>query len=134
MQILIDINKTKTDLERVKLFELLFKLEKQGYKINSLYGRFIFDQSNKEIIDIGEEGNLISLSMNLVDSIYKTNWRLAVIFTDQKYIVFSNNYFLAIQFCNNRKVKLLTPNDVINNFEDLIVDENKDLLNSLYLN
>jgi len=133
MQILININKTNTDLERLKLFELLSKLEEQGYKINSLYGRFIFDLANKEIIDIGEEGKFIPLSMDLVDSIYKTKGCLAVIFTDKKYIVFSNSYFLAVQFCNNRKVKLLTPNDVINNFEDLIVDENKDLLNSLYL-
>ncbi len=59
MQILININKTNTDLERLKLFELLSKLEEQGYKINSLYGRFIFDLSNKEIIDIGEEGKFI---------------------------------------------------------------------------
>lgn len=62
MQILIDLtaineglihssNQAKKDWERFRLLELLTKLESDGYKINSLYGRFVFDESKKKAID-----------------------------------------------------------------------------------
>ena len=143
MQILIDFaatnegiihsnEKAKKDWERFRLLELLKKLESDGYKINSLYGRFIFDEAKKEAIDLGEAGVEVRACMNLVDSVFATNGKMAVIFTDKKYIVFCNRYFLAIHFCHMRKVAPISIYSVLENYEGLIKKESNELLSSLY--
>ena len=144
MQVLIELRatndgiihsseKAKHDWERFRLLELLTKLEKRGYRINTLYGRFIFDEAKKEAIDCGEAGQIIPVCMGLVDSIFATNGKMAIIFTDKKYIVFTDRYFLAIHFCHMRRVRPISIYDVVNNFDSLIIDENKELLDKLYL-
>lgn len=51
--------KAKHDWERFRFRELLIKLEKDGYCINTLYGRFIFDEERKEAIDCGDQGETV---------------------------------------------------------------------------
>ena len=144
MQILIELaasndgiihsnEKEKHNWERSRLFELLTKLESNGYRINTLYGNFIFDHSKKEVIDCGEAGPKIPLSMDLVDSIFATDGKMAVIFIDQKYIAFADRFFAGIHFCHTRKVRPLSIYTVIDNFDELIIKENNKLLRNLYL-
>ena len=143
MQVLIELRatndgiihsneKAKHDWERFRLLELLTKLERLGYRINTLYGRFIFDEAKKEAIDCGEAGQIVPACMGLVDSIFATNGKMAIIFTDQKYIVFADRYFLAIHFCHMRRVRPLSIFDVTNNFDELIINQDEDLLAELY--
>lgn len=143
MQILIDLTATneglihssdqaKKDWERFRLLELLTKLESDGYKINSLYGRFVFDESKKEAIDCGEPGEYVSARMWLVDSLFQNGGKMAVIFTDKKYVVFCNRYFLAIHFCHMRKVRPLSIYTVIQNYDDLILNQSVKTLDDLY--
>ncbi len=143
MQILIELRatndgiyhsneKAKHDWERFRLRELLIKLEKDGYRINSLYGRFIFDEQHKEAIDCGEAGQIVPACMGLVDSVFASGGKLAIIFTDKKYVVFADRFFLAIHFCHMRRVRPLSIFDVVENYEELIVNESKETLNKLY--
>lgn len=144
MQILIELTATndtiyhsskeaKRGWEYFRLTELLYKLERDGYRINSLYGRFVFNESNKEVIDCGEPGQIYPASLGCAISIFKTGGKLAIIFTDKKYIVFSNRYFVAIHFCHMRKVRPISIYDVLENYDELINNESKQLLDELYL-
>ena len=83
MQILIELTatndtiyhsskETKRGWEYFRLTELLYKLERDGYRINSLYGRFVFNESNKEVIDCGEPGTIYPASLGAAISIFKT--------------------------------------------------------------
>lgn len=144
MQIIIDLSakddgvihsndEQKRRWEKFKLSELITKLYDDGYQINTLYGRFVFDEAKKEVIDCGEPGDLPGCySSQLADSIFKSGGKLAIIFTDKKYIVFANRYFVAIHFCHMRKVRPISLYDAIQNYEELVHKENRDLLDKLY--
>ncbi len=118
--------------ERFRLTELMEKLEDGGYRINTLYGNFVFDEAKKEVIDCGKPGQKVPACYKLADSIYQTGGKLAIIFTDKKYIVFANRYFVAIYFCHMRKVRPLSVYNVLQNYDELIVNENEKILNQLY--
>jgi hypothetical protein len=118
--------------EKFKLTELMEKLEDDGYRINTLYGKFIFNEEKKEVIDCGAPGQRVPVCYKLADSIYQTDGKLAVIFTNKKYIAFANRYFVAMYFCHMRKVRPLSIYKVLQNYEELIVNENEELLNQLY--
>lgn len=143
MQIIIDLNANDDDLihscdaqkenfQKIQLTKLLIRLESDSYQINSLYGRFIFDLKKKEVVDCGMSGERLNASFALSKSILETDGRLAIIFTDKKYIVFANSFFIATSFCNNRKVRPLSINKALNNYDELILHENEELLNKLY--
>ena len=143
MQILIELRRTnegiyhstekaKHDWERFRLRELLIKLEEDGYRINTLYGRFILDEQHKEAIDCGEPGEIVPACMGLVDSIFASGGKLAIIFTDKKYIAFADRFFLAIHFCHMRRVRPLSIYDVVENYDELITNESNVLLEKLY--
>ena len=130
---LIHSNKeAKRNWERFHLAQLLRKLEEDGYKINTLYGRFIFNESTKEVMDVGIAGGEEHASIPLVDSIFATKGKLAIIFTDKKYVVFCNRYFVAIHFCHMRKVRPLSIHAVEKNYDALILNESKETLDKLY--
>ena len=144
MQIIIDLyapdegiihsnDKVKMDWRRLYLLRLLQHLEHDGYVIHTLTAFFVFDQEKKEVIDVGKPGELCPSSLGLVDVIFKNEGKMAVIFTDQKYIVFSNRYFAAIHFCHMRRVKPLSIYDVYKWYKELIEDKNQKLLEELYL-
>ena len=118
--------------EKFRLTELMEKLEDDGYRINTLYGNFIFDEAKKEVIDCGKPGQKVPACYKLADSIYQTGGKLAIIFTDKKYIVFANRYFVAIYFCHMRKVRPLSIYNVLQNYDELIINENEKILNQLY--
>ena len=145
MQILIDIKKinnkkekptefSEHDFERLDLLKLLLNLEKSGYQINTLYGRVIFNVEKNEAIDCGEPGKSLPVAMDLVDSIFKTGGKLALIQTEEKKVIFLDSYFLAINMCSRKKVKPLSSSDVNDNFDSLIKKEDEQLLNKLYRN
>lgn len=121
----------KRNQQKMKLLELLKKLEGDGYKINGLYGKLIVDCENKEIIDCGEMQE-VHACKEFVDALYKTGGRLAVIYVDKKYIVFDNKYFIAIHLCPIKKIHPLTIDLVIENYEQLIINESSEYLNKLY--
>jgi len=145
MQIIIDLHakdegafhsssEQKKKWEIFHLNELLCKLYDEGYSVNTLYGSFVFDEAKKEVIDCGKPGDNPSCSsMTLANSVLNGDGKLAIIFTNKKYIVFADRYFVAIHFCHMRKVKPLTIYSVYNNFDDLVLKEDKVLLNKLYL-
>lgn len=141
MQIIIELTaKDETTAEQQRsqeissLSHLMDKLHKDGYKINSLYGNFIFDKNKKEVIDCGQPGTYLNAPfIQYANSIFQTNGKLAIIFTDKKYMVFANSYFVAIHFCHRRKVRPLSINDVLKNYDELLKNENKELLGELYL-
>ena len=122
----------KEYFEKKTLTELMQKLEEDGYKIHTLYGNFIFDEETKKVIDCGKPGKEVEVCQDFSESIYKTNGKLAIIFTDKKYIVFANRYFLAIHFCHMRKVRPLSIYTVLRNYDELIYNESQDLLDKLY--
>ena len=118
--------------KKSKLTELMVKLENDGYRINTLYGNLIFDLEKKEVIDCGKPGQKVPACYKLADAIFRTGGKLAIIFTDKKYIVFDNKHFVAMRFCQGRKVSPLSIYDVLINYEELITNENKELLDKLY--
>lgn len=144
MEILIDLladdkgiiygsERTRNFYKSQSLLKLLIKLEEKGYQINTLYGKFVFDEANKRILDCGLPGAPFPLDINFVNALYNSNCKLAVIYPDKKYIVFANRFFLAIHFCHMRRVLPLTVTCFLNNFEDLLFENNNTLLNTLYL-
>ena len=119
--------------EKTNLTKLMSRLEGDDYRINTLYGNFVFNEAKKEVIDCGKPGEIVPTCFQLADSIYRTGGKLAIIFTDKKYIVFANRYFVAMHFCHMRKVRPLSIYDVLENYEELIINENEELLDKLYL-
>lgn len=115
-----------------RLNELLMRLEKDGYLIHSLYGSFLFDNKERSVIDIGEPGEIVHASIGLAMGIYETGGKLAVIFTDEKYVVFANRYFLAMHLCHMRKARALSIDKALKRYKFLFVQERKATLRMLY--
>lgn len=143
MQILIELNAksegfiysndvTQLNDNIIDLYKLMMLLDEDGYRINTLYGKFIFSESRKEIIDIGESGIIIPPSIDFAMSVFDTGGVLAVIDTDKKYLVFANRYFLASHFCHMRKVLPITLYTVRKYYFELIKMNNRKLLRKLY--
>ena len=143
MQIIIELRAKDEDVihssdeqkerwEKIRLTELMEKLEDDGYRINTLYGKFVFNEEKKEVMDCGAPGKRVHACYQLADSIYQTGGKLAIIFTNKKYIVFANRYFVAIHFCHMRKVRPLSIYNILQNYDELIFNENEKLLNQLY--
>ena len=130
MQIIIDLK--KEEKEGKGLYELLNKLEKDNYNIHSLYGNFIYNIKEKKVMDEGESGYNISPSLELASSIYKTGGKLAIIFTKEKYIAFSNNYIIAISMASFYNEKPISIKDTLDNYNELVINNDNNKLQSLY--
>ena len=134
MQVIIDLHanepgvhhstdEAKKRWDTVRLYELLDRLEAVGYRIHSLYGSFIFDNENRVAIDIGKPGEIVHSSVGLAVNVHQNGGTLAVVFTDQKYVVFANRYFLAIHLCHMRRVRPISIAKALNRFRALFVME-----------
>ncbi len=117
-----------------KLAQLLIRLKEDGYHINSLYGRLVYDRANDKVIDAGEAGkDFPTDDMFFISSaIYKGEGKLFIIFTDKKYALFTDKYFVAMYFCHLRRVRPLSPYQALSNYENLIYDKDEELLGQLY--
>lgn len=144
MQIIIDLkatsegiihssDKANFDFDRLNLLKLLFELKSDGYRINTLYGKFAFDNSKKEVIDVGVACPILPVCLQMVDSFFATGAILAVIFTDENYIAFTNRFFIGVQFCHMRRVRPISIYDCYSNYDELVRKNNKKLLDELYL-
>ena len=142
MQIIIDLNGREIGISNIELDKtwrifnlasLLIQLKVDGYRINSLYGKFVFDESKKEAIDIGDFKESNADDFKFVESAYTTGAKLLIIDTNNKSAVLTNRYFIAMYFCHMRKVRPLRIMDALQNYDLLIINENKDLLDDLYL-
>lgn len=129
MQVLIDLHTSK---EENLLHGLLSKLEGSGYQIHSLYGNFIFDIKKKEAIDVGEAGENVPSSLELCNAIYETGGKLALVFVEEKYVVFANSYFLAMNYCHNRTVRPLSMEKALKHFSSLFLEKSEESLQRLY--
>ena len=118
--------------EKSNLTRLMSRLEGDDYRINTLYGNFVFGEEKKEVVDCGKPGEIVPACFQLADAIFRTGGKLAIIFIDKKYIVFANRYFVAMHFCHMRKVRPLSIYDVLTNYDELIINENEELLDKLY--
>lgn len=136
MQVIIDlhaaepgVHHSNEEAERrwniFRLFELLESLEEEGYEIHSLYGNFLFDNAHQEAIDIGDPGEIIHSSISLAKSIYETGGLLMVVFLEEKYVVFSNRYFLAIYLCHMRKFRPMSIMKAIKRFKQLFIQKRR---------
>lgn len=120
MQLIIEFSKgnLKTN-EKRDLLVLLEKLITQNYRIDSIKGKFKKDSSIE----------------NYLDSI-KNDIALGIIDTDKKYILFDNKYFIAVcYFCTfqiGKNMRPLKVEDVLKEFDGLIINSDKKLLFSLY--
>lgn len=146
MQIIIDLYQSEEgthhfgedQLARFNCFEtakLLMRLKEEGYRVNALYGRLIYDLADNVVIDCGEPGSDIPMQ-HLFDAacqIYRGKGKLLVIFVEQKYCLFTDRYFVAFHFCHFRKVHPLSPYQALRNFDGLILKNDQRLLNQLYL-
>lgn len=132
MQIIINLTADQ-DIKPL-LKGVLTKLERDGYRINTLYGRLIFDNKEKKVVDIGEPGDIYPVSDGFVDALMKTNAKTAVIFVEEKYIVFTNTYAVAAWFSSTKYGKPINL-DVFNDYyKSLVVDKDKRILDGLYRN
>ncbi len=144
MEILIDLNgfskevsfKDKKEIYEWKVKEvvkLLQNLTNAGYEIHSNFGIFVFDGFKQKIIDLAKPGELLNADEETAKRILLLA-KMAVIYTDEKYIVFDKSYYLATHFCHLRKRRPISPYDVNENFEELITNENEKRLFELYFN
>ena len=124
--------KEKKMITSARLYGLLARLERDGYTIHSLFGSFVFDNATKEVIDIGEAGDNLPASHDLANSILHMGGKMAVIFTKDKYIAFSDRYFLAMHFSNMRRVRPLSIRSILLNYVKLIRSEPIEFLKLLY--
>ena len=115
-----------------RLYELLTKLEEEGYAIHSLYGSFVFDNEKRSVIDVGKPGDPVHASLRLAIDIHESGGVLAVVFTEEKYVVFANSYFVAIHFCHMRKCRPISVAKALKRFKHLFVNERKGVLSLLY--
>jgi hypothetical protein len=125
--------KAKHVFERLQLARLLSNLQVNGYHINSLYGRFIFDESTKTAHNTGEKGEQFPISLRWVDDIFATGAIFALIDTDEKFLVFANHLFIGLHFWHMRRVRPLALYDVNENLNELVFNENEKLRDELYL-
>ena len=138
MQILINLRATDSGVENKEesqagyLYELLIKLQEQGYSIHSLYGSLIYDLANGCVIDAGEPGDNLPASLELAKSIFSTGAKMAVIFVEEKYIAFSNSYMPAICFGQGKKRRPISLGKAIQHFDDLCINLSTEVLDSLY--
>ena len=138
MQILINLNSKnvvregKTYDEVDLLYEVLLKLQEEGYYINNKVGDLIYDFKKKKAINVNETKETLPLSYEIIKKMFKMELKLALISTDTKYVTFTESFSLAIHFCNNRKIRPLDTITIIDNFEELFKNENEPLLNTLY--
>ena len=128
----------KEQWEKSKLTELMVKLAKDGYHINTLYDHSILDEAKKEVIDCGEPGQKVPACYKLADAIFQTGGVLAIIDNDKKWILFDNKHFFVMRFCfsmsyEGKKVSPLSIYDVLKNYKELITNKNKELLEKLYI-
>ncbi len=143
MEILIDLlkessaisNLTDNEKKEKKINELnsfLSALDENGFEIREYIGTFVFDANNQRIIDASKNKTVVKPSIRLAEAVLN-NISMIVIFTDQKYVVFDNTYFLAIHLGHLRKIRPLSIENVNNDFEELIINQNQTKLQELYL-
>ena len=128
----------KEQWKKSKLTELMVKLEKDGYRIETLYDYSIFDEAKKEVIDCGEPGQKVPAFYKLADVIFQTGGVIAIIDKDKKWILFDNKHFFVMCFCfsMNKQGRIISPlsiYDVLKNYEELITNKNEELLYKLYI-
>lgn len=132
MQIIINLSLIESKRDKQNLLTLLSKLEKDGYQINDENSAFIFDNKTKNVIDCLNKEESVNVTPELVDSLFEGEIKLAIIFVDEKYVRFTNSYFPTVYCFIGRNMRPLLPIDVINNYIDLLIDQNKNKLENLY--
>ena len=138
MQILINLRaadrgvENKEESRAAYLYELLTRLQEQGYNIHSLYGSLIYDLANECVIDAGEPGDNLQASLELAKSIFRTGAKMAVIFVEEKYITFSTSFMPAICFSQGKKRRPISLGKATQHFDDLCINPSTEKLDSLY--
>lgn len=143
MQILIELDAptrgiTPTDkhqrilFQKEQLLRLLARLEENAFHINNLFGNVIFDEAKKEVIDVGEAGGNAPAIRGFVDALFQAGAKLAVIFVEERHIMFLDSFFVAIHFSHMRKVRPLSCFDVNESFVPLVIGKDATLLDKLY--
>ena len=143
MQVLIDLHakdkgvfhsneKARRDWEVYHLYLLLSKLEDHGYEIHSFYGSFIFDNGKREAVDIGEPGEILPASIGLAQSVYETGGKMAIVLTEEKYVVFTKSFFPAVYYFIGRQIRPLSIYRTLKCFDTLFVRKNEKMLHALY--
>ena len=144
MQVIIDLHaadcgvhhtspEAKKKWDIYQLYQLLIKLREDGYKIHSLYGNFIFDNRHREVIDVGKPGEEVEPSLEAAIGIHESGGKLAIVFTDEKYVVFANSYFVAIHFCHMRKARAISVTKALKRFYKLFHKPLKSTLHVTYM-
>ena len=145
MQILIDLHyvdpngpqddKAQEESNRDYVVALLETLVDKGFRVPSLYGRLIFDHAKKEAIDCGEHGAYVPKKhlKAAASSVVYGRGEMLIVFVEEKYLLFVDTYFPSTHFCHQRKVRPISPKAAYEHIEDLIVHQNQEVLNALYL-
>ena len=116
----------------VQLAELLFRLGSEGYVIHSLYGGLVFDNGDWAVIDVGKLGMILPASFGLANDVFKTGGLFAAVFTEERYVVFVNRYFLAIHLCHMRRIRPISVTKAKKRFRQLFLAERKATPSMLY--
>ncbi len=143
MQILIELQasqkgvihsneEAKRSWQIYHLYELLSKLQEDGYEIHSLYGNFIFDNAKREALDIGEPGEILPASIEVAQAVYETGGKMAVVDAQEKYVAFADKYFLAIHYCHLHRARPLSIYRTLKHFNALFLEESPKILHALY--
>ena len=144
MQVIIDLHvenpevihtgeKAKRLWEADRLYQLLARLEERGYQIHSLFGLLAYDAKRKELVDIGRPGDSLYASYPLALSVYDKSAKLAIVFTEKKYVVFANSYFPAVHLLLYKSSRPISVEDGLECFEPLFIDKDSRLLDQLYI-